>query len=193
MGRLLQFRTELMMLWRAFVASETPIWLKGLMLLVPLYLISPIDLIPDFIPLAGWLDDLVVIPLLVSWIVSLLPHETDRRTTGGDGSTIIDGDYRRLQARKGDLGAAVRELKARVEGTMSVAGTKLGQSLGEIGLIDEYRLYMHPVVLGSGKPYFAGKLPPLRFVASDRMDENVIRLTYALAEAPAPSASLSSA
>jgi uncharacterized membrane protein YkvA (DUF1232 family) len=96
MGRLLQFRTELMMLWLAFIAPGTPIWLKGLMLLVPLYLVSPIDLIPDFIPLAGWLDDLVVIPLLVSWIVSLLPHETDRRTTREGGSTIIDGDYRRL-------------------------------------------------------------------------------------------------
>ena len=95
MGRLLQFRTELMMLWRAFMATETPIWLKGLMLLVPLYLISPIDLIPDFIPLAGWLDDLVVIPLLVSWIVSLLPHEMEPRRTR-DGSTVIDGDYRRL-------------------------------------------------------------------------------------------------
>jgi dihydrofolate reductase len=94
---------------------------------------------------------------------------------------------------EGDLGAAVRELKARVEGTISVAGTKLGQSLGELGLIDEYRLYMHPVVLGSGKPYFPGPRPPLRFVASDRMDENVIRLTYAPAEASAPSASLSSA
>ena len=70
MGRLLQFRTELMMLWRAFVAPQTPIWLKGLMLLVPLYLLSPLDLIPDFIPIAGWLDDVVVIPLLVSWIVS---------------------------------------------------------------------------------------------------------------------------
>ena len=94
MGRLLQFRTELMMLWRAFMAPETPIWLKGLMLLVPLYLVSPLDLIPDFIPLAGWLDDLVVVPLLVSWIVSLLPHEMPRR--GRDGSTVIDGDYRRL-------------------------------------------------------------------------------------------------
>jgi uncharacterized membrane protein YkvA (DUF1232 family) len=96
MGRLLQFRTELMMLWRAFVAPETPLWLKGLMLVVPLYLISPLDLIPDFIPIAGWLDDLVIIPLLVSWIVSLLPQETDRRTTRGDGRTIIDGDYRRM-------------------------------------------------------------------------------------------------
>ena len=50
MGRLLQFRAELMILWRAFVAAETPLWLKGLMLLVPAYLISPIDLLPDFIP-----------------------------------------------------------------------------------------------------------------------------------------------
>jgi uncharacterized membrane protein YkvA (DUF1232 family) len=96
MGRLLQFRAELMILWRAFMAPTTPLWLKGLMLAVPAYLISPIDIIPDFIPLLGWLDDLVVIPLLASFIVSLLPDETDTRTTRGDGSNVIDGDYRRL-------------------------------------------------------------------------------------------------
>ena len=94
MGRLLQFRTELMILWRAFMAPTTPIWLKGLMLLVPAYLISPLDLIPDFIPLAGWLDDVVVIPLLVSWIVSLLPQEMPRRARSN--ANVIDGDYRRL-------------------------------------------------------------------------------------------------
>ncbi|MBL8597435.1 MAG: DUF1232 domain-containing protein [Devosia sp.] len=96
MGRLLQFRTELMMLWRAFLAPETPIWLKALMLLVPAYLISPLDIIPDFIPFAGWLDDVVVIPLLVSWIVSLLPQRATARSTRSDGNTVIDGDYRRL-------------------------------------------------------------------------------------------------
>ena len=97
MGRLLQFRTELMMLWRAFLTPETPLWLKGLMLLVPLYLISPLDIIPDFIPLAGWLDDIVVIPLLVSWIVSLLPQRSPAspRATQSSGPTI-DGDWRRL-------------------------------------------------------------------------------------------------
>ena len=95
MGRLLQFRAELMMLWRAFVAPETPVWLKGLMLTVPLYLVSPIDIIPDFIPLLGWLDDLVVIPLLVSFLVGLLPHEMEPRRTR-DGANVIDGDYRRL-------------------------------------------------------------------------------------------------
>jgi uncharacterized membrane protein YkvA (DUF1232 family) len=96
MGRLLQFRTELMMLWRAFMAPETPVWLKGLMLLVPAYLLSPIDIIPDFIPLAGWLDDVVVIPLMVSWIVSLLPQRMPARARRGDSDNVIDGDYRPL-------------------------------------------------------------------------------------------------
>jgi uncharacterized membrane protein YkvA (DUF1232 family) len=95
MRRLLQFRNELMTLWRAFLAPETPVHLKALMLLVPAYLLSPIDLIPDFIPIAGWLDDAIVIPLLVSLIVRLLPQRAPA-TTRRDGAQIIDGDYRRL-------------------------------------------------------------------------------------------------
>ena len=51
-------------------------------------------------------------------------------------------------------------------------------SLTELGLVDEYRLYLHPVVLGSGKPFFAGPRPPLRLSASDRMENDVIRLVY---------------
>ena len=95
MGRLLQFRRELVMLWRAFMAAETPVWLKGLMLLVPAYLISPIDILPDFIPVLGWLDDIVVIPLLVSWIVGLLPQKAESRPARSDGP-VIETDWRRL-------------------------------------------------------------------------------------------------
>lgn len=51
-------------------------------------------------------------------------------------------------------------------------------SLTELGLIDAYRLYLHPVVLGRGTPFFAGPRPRLRLVASDLIDEEVIRLTY---------------
>jgi len=58
------------------------------------------------------------------------------------------------------------------------AGPNLARSLTELNLIDEYRIYLHPVVLGHGKPYFAGPRPPLRLVASDRIAEDVIRLTY---------------
>ncbi len=96
MGRLLQFRKELVMLWRAFMTPETPLYLKVLMLLVPLYLVSPIDFIPDFIPVLGWLDDIVVIPLLVSWIVTLLPQRVEARAARNTGEPVIDGDYRRL-------------------------------------------------------------------------------------------------
>lgn len=96
MGRLLQFRRELVALWQAFFAPETPLHLKALMLLVPLYLISPIDLIPDFIPIVGWLDDAIVIPLLVSFIFKLLPQRAPARATRDSGGSVIDGDYRRL-------------------------------------------------------------------------------------------------
>ena len=78
----------------------------------------------------------------------------------------------------GDLEATVRELKARLVGEIDVAGPDLARSLTELGLIDEYRLYIHPVVLGRGKPYFAAARPPLRLVASDRFGDEVVRLTY---------------
>ncbi|HST36854.1 MAG TPA: dihydrofolate reductase family protein [Allosphingosinicella sp.] len=77
-----------------------------------------------------------------------------------------------------DLGAEIGGLKARLDGEIELAGPELAQSLTDLGLIDEYRLYLHPVVLGHGKPFFAGPRPPLRLVASDRIGEQVIRLTY---------------
>ena len=77
-----------------------------------------------------------------------------------------------------DIETAIRGLKARHDGEIDVAGPELAQSLTDFGLIDEYRLYLHPVVLGRGKPFFAGPRPRLRLVASDRIGEDVIRLTY---------------
>jgi riboflavin biosynthesis pyrimidine reductase len=54
----------------------------------------------------------------------------------------------------------------------------LAGNLTELGLIDEYRIYLHPVVLGEGRPFFTGPRPPLRLTASERIGEQVIRLTY---------------
>lgn len=93
--RFLTFRKELAILWRAFMAPQTPVHLKALMLLVPAYLLSPIDLIPDVIPLLGWVDDFVVIPLLVSWIVRMLPQQAPVYRRTADGGKEIDGTYRR--------------------------------------------------------------------------------------------------
>jgi len=77
-----------------------------------------------------------------------------------------------------DIEVVIRGLKARLVGEIAVSGPDLARSLTDLGLIDEYRLYFHPIVLGCGKPFFAGPRPPLRLVASDRIGEDAIRLTY---------------
>jgi len=77
-----------------------------------------------------------------------------------------------------DVEAFVRRLKAEVDGDIDVAGPELAASLTELGLIDEYHLYLRPFVLGGGKPYFAGARPPLRLVASDLVPEDAVRLAF---------------
>jgi len=89
-------------------------------------------------------------------------------TSVGPNATLITGD----------LGAAVRTLKAERDGEIEVAGPVLAHGLTELGLIDEYRIYLHPVVLGKGDPFFAGPRPPLRLASYDRVDEDVLRLSY---------------
>jgi dihydrofolate reductase len=78
-----------------------------------------------------------------------------------------------------DLEGAIRELKAERDGEIEVAGPELARSLTELGLIDEYRIYLHPVVLGHGTPYFAAPRPPLRLISNDRIAGDIIRLAYA--------------
>jgi dihydrofolate reductase len=77
-----------------------------------------------------------------------------------------------------DVEAVIRRLKAQHVGEIEVAGPDLAGSLTTLGLIDEYRLYLHPTVLGRGKPFFSGPRPPLRLVTSDLVTDDVIRLTY---------------
>jgi len=89
-------------------------------------------------------------------------------TSVGPNATLVEGDLER----------AMRGLKAERVGEIDVGGPDLARALGDLGLIDAYRIYLHPVVVGGGKPFFAGPRPRLRLVASDLMDEDVIRLTY---------------
>jgi dihydrofolate reductase len=86
----------------------------------------------------------------------------------GPNATLVGDDFE----------AAIRGLKAELQGEIDVGGPDLARSLTDLGIIDEYRLYLHPVVLGRGKPFFAGPRPKLRLVASDRIGEDAIRLTY---------------
>ena len=84
----------------------------------------------------------------------------------GPNATLVEDDPE----------AVVRGLKAQLAGEIAVSGPDVARSLAS--LIDEYRLYLHPFVLGGGTPFFAGPRPPLRLVASDLLGEDVMRLTY---------------
>src|SRR5258708_27414828 len=84
----------------------------------------------------------------------------------GPNATLIEDDFE----------AVIRRLKAQLEGEIDVAGPNLAGSLTNLGLIDEHRLYIHPIVLGSGQPSFSGPPPRLRLVASDRIVEGLIQL-----------------
>ncbi|KRA41677.1 dihydrofolate reductase family protein [Devosia sp. Root635] len=90
-------------------------------------------------------------------------------TSVGPNATLVTGD----------IEATIRNLKADLAGEIEIGGPVLVGSLTDPGLIDEYRIYLHPVVLGRGNPFFAGPRPRLRLVASDAMGGDVVRLRYA--------------
>lgn len=96
------------------------------------------------------------------WVVS------KSLTSVGPNATLVSGD----------LESAIRALKAEREGFFEVGGTQLADSLTQLGLIDEYHIYLHPAVLGHGTPYFAAPPPPLRLLSHEMLDENVIKLVY---------------
>lgn len=77
MNRLVQLlaaaRHELRVLWRAARDPRRPAWLRPALALVVVYLVSPVDLIPEALPLIGVVDDLVLIPLALAWLVRALP------------------------------------------------------------------------------------------------------------------------
>ena len=78
--RLYRFRREVVLLWRALFHAATPLHLKLLTVATALYLVSPIDLLPEFIPFAGLIDDVVLIPFAVNWIARRVPAEVVRDT-----------------------------------------------------------------------------------------------------------------
>ncbi|MEO5698060.1 MAG: YkvA family protein [Burkholderiaceae bacterium] len=61
------------LLWRALRHPLSPGWLKLGVAGLALYVLSPIDLIPDVIPILGVLDDIVIVPLVIRWLLGRLP------------------------------------------------------------------------------------------------------------------------
>jgi dihydrofolate reductase len=77
----------------------------------------------------------------------------------------------------GDLEQAIVSVKEHHDGEIEVAGPNVADQLTRLGLIDEYRIYLHPVVLGHGSPYFAGARPAMCLTGIERFGD-VVKLTY---------------
>ncbi|WGT47602.1 dihydrofolate reductase family protein [Tessaracoccus lacteus] len=114
----------------------------------------------------GWSDDerayATAWRALPKWVVSGTLADV------GPNATLI----------RGDLSEVVRRLKEDVDGEIEVAGPVLASGLGRLGLIDEYRIYLHPVVLGHGTPFFNGFRPELRLTGHEQIGDRALKLTF---------------
>ena len=74
--KLLQLKQQALVVWFLARQPETPLYIKLLAFAVAAYAFSPIDLIPDFIPVLGILDDLIIVPLGVYLVIRLSSDES---------------------------------------------------------------------------------------------------------------------
>ena len=77
--RAAQLKTDIPAVFLSLESPETPWYAKALAALTLIYALSPVDLIPDFIPLLGYLDDLIILPALITLTIHFIPKETFER------------------------------------------------------------------------------------------------------------------
>jgi len=70
-----ELKAQLLTLWFARSHPDTPWYAKALAAGVVAYALSPVDLIPDFIPIIGYLDDLIIVPIGIAAVLRLIPAE----------------------------------------------------------------------------------------------------------------------
>lgn len=81
-------RKDAAILWFALRHPARPIWLRPAVAMLALYVLSPLDLVPDVLPVFGLIDDLVLVPLVVGWLVRMLPGSLRRRHA--DAARTVD-------------------------------------------------------------------------------------------------------
>jgi len=88
-------------IWALFLAWKdpaTPLLAKFITILAVAYAVSPIDLIPDFIPVLGQLDDLLILPVLILLAIRLIPPEVTARCRREAWKHLASGDRIRTPA-----------------------------------------------------------------------------------------------
>lgn len=80
------------LMWHALRHPQAPLWLKLGAAGLVLYLLSPVDLIPDVLPFFGVMDDLVLVPLVMRWLLNRLPaHIREQAQARAAGQTAPSG------------------------------------------------------------------------------------------------------
>jgi uncharacterized membrane protein YkvA (DUF1232 family) len=94
-----RFKGEARMVWAMVRSPATPLVSKAIAMMALLYLLSPLDLVSDLVPIIGWVDDGLVVAGLLWLAYRFLPtelYESLRRRTAGERDGAIDGSAERV-------------------------------------------------------------------------------------------------
>ena len=85
--------SSIRLVWKLLTDSRVPFWIRIALPLALIYVISPIDILPDFIPIMGRVDDIIAIVAGIMILLKLAPKKVVNQHKK-DNQTIIDGEYR---------------------------------------------------------------------------------------------------
>ena len=85
--------SSIRLIWKLLTDSRVPFWIRIALPLALIYVISPIDILPDFIPVMGRVDDIIAIIAGIMILLKLAPKKVVNQYKKDD-KTIIDGEYR---------------------------------------------------------------------------------------------------
>lgn len=93
----LALRVDAKRLWYALGHPDAPAWLKAGAAAIVLYLFSPIDLIPDMVPILGVVDDLVIVPMAMRWLLARLPAHIREHAEARAGGAKAQSPWKPLR------------------------------------------------------------------------------------------------
>ena len=101
-------KKEVFAIYLAAKDPRTPWYAKAIALLTVAYALSPVDLIPDFIPVLGYLDDLIIVPAGIALAIRLIPAEVLEEVRGQVATSGLESSRRASSRRSvGYVGAGI--------------------------------------------------------------------------------------